>query len=284
MIDAGCTTGTGSYRAYGEKPYRVVAIHGGPGTPGSLGHLAKSISGNSGVFEPFQSARTICGQVEELYSQIAAECGVQPVKLLGHSWGAWLAFIFAAVHTSLVEKLILIGAGSFIDERESEVGRTRVSRLSGDEKSEMLRLTTVLHNTPSADSDVSIFRRFGELTSRADSYSCIEIDDAPVAFQPDVYRSVWPEAEEMRRSGRLLKFAESIRCPVVAIHGDHDPHPAEGVREPLARLLTDFRFILLERCGHYPWKERYAKDKFIEIINKELYQEPLNESRNLVNV
>ena len=41
----------------------------------------------------------------------------------------------------------------------------------------------------------------------------------------------------------------------MAIHGDYDPHPASGVKEPLSRILRDFRFILLDHCGHTPWKE-----------------------------
>jgi pimeloyl-ACP methyl ester carboxylesterase len=50
------------------------------------------------------------------------------------------------------------------------------------------------------------------------------------------------------------------------IHGDCDPHPAEGVRLPLVGRLADFRFHLLPRCGHSPWEERYAMDAFYGIV------------------
>jgi pimeloyl-ACP methyl ester carboxylesterase len=56
----------------------------------------------------------------------------------------------------------------------------------------------------------------------------------------------------------------------VAIHGDYDPHPAEGVREPLSKVLKDFRFILLEHCGHLPWIEREAREGFFELVRGEL--------------
>jgi len=71
-------------------------------------------------------------------------------------------------------------------------------------------------------------------------------------------------------SGKLLELGKSIKCPVVAIHGDYDPHPAEGVAEPLSRILKDFRFILLEKCGHRPWLERSARDRFYSILKQEL--------------
>ncbi|MFH1652023.1 MAG: alpha/beta hydrolase, partial [Chloroflexota bacterium] len=54
------------------------------------------------------------------------------------------------------------------------------------------------------------------------------------------------------------------------IHGDADPHSAEGVKVPLSRVLPDFRFILLERCGHEPWIERAARDTFYKILRSEV--------------
>lgn len=74
----------------------------------------------------------------------------------------------------------------------------------------------------------------------------------------------------MRRTGVLLEYARNVICPVVAIHGDSDPSLASGVSEPLASNLADFRFILLARCGHTPWRERFAREKFYEILLSEL--------------
>jgi pimeloyl-ACP methyl ester carboxylesterase len=60
-----------------------------------------------------------------------------------------------------------------------------------------------------------------------------------------------------------------VKCPVVAIHGDYDPHPPEGIRLPLSQILQDFRFILLKNCGHKPWIEKMAKERFFEILETE---------------
>jgi pimeloyl-ACP methyl ester carboxylesterase len=57
---------------------------------------------------------------------------------------------------------------------------------------------------------------------------------------------------------------------VVAIHGDYDPHPAEGVQKPLSAILENFRFILLKNCGHKPWVERQARDRFYAVLKVEL--------------
>ena len=59
---------------------------------------------------------------------------------------------------------------------------------------------------------------------------------------------------------------------MVAIHGDYDPHLAKGVEKPLAAVLKDFRFILLKKCGHLPWIERAARDRFYAVLREELWQ------------
>jgi pimeloyl-ACP methyl ester carboxylesterase len=90
------------------------------------------------------------------------------------------------------------------------------------------------------------------------------------SVQGDTFQKVWKDAAELRRSGRLLELGRRILCPVVAIHGDYDPHPPEGVEKPLVVILKDFRFIMLKSCGHTPWIERKAKDDFYRILREEL--------------
>jgi pimeloyl-ACP methyl ester carboxylesterase len=87
-----------------------------------------------------------------------------------------------------------------------------------------------------------------------------------------VYQGVWPAAAALRASGELLALAGRLACPVAALHGDSDPHPAAGVREPLARVVRNFRFVMLEKCGHTPWRERYAVEVFYTLLERELTQ------------
>jgi pimeloyl-ACP methyl ester carboxylesterase len=118
--------------------------------------------------------------------------------------------------------------------------------------------------------DPLAFGLLGELLTKADFYDPLPMRPEGLELRPDIYKSVWKEAAELRKSGKLMEVAKSIRCPVVAIHGDHDPHPAEGVQKPLGRVLKDFRFILLEKCGHTPWMEKQARDGFFQVLGKEL--------------
>ncbi|HYH03661.1 MAG TPA: alpha/beta hydrolase, partial [Bacillota bacterium] len=78
------------------------------------------------------------------------------------------------------------------------------------------------------------------------------------------------EINSMRNSGELLERGKQIRCPVLGIHGDYDPHPAEGVRVPLAGVIADFWWVLLKNCGHTPWNEQEARDNFYLLLKIQL--------------
>ena len=146
---------------------------------------------------------------------------------------------------------------------------TRLSRLTAEERSGIQALMNAIDD-PSAGDLSEIFARFGELMSKADSYEPLPHEAGKMQFQYDVFMRVWNEAEELRRSGELLKIAGQVQCPVVAIHGDYDPHPFEGVEKPLRSAVKNFRSVLLKDCGHEPWAERAARDQFFDILKKEL--------------
>lgn len=118
-----------------------------------------------------------------------------------------------------------------------------------------------------------LLKKLGEFVAKTDNYYTFNIPtDESDFIQADgeLYGSIWNEAAAMRESGELLEQASRITCPVVAIHGDYDPHPADGVKLPLEGRLPDFTFYLLEKCGHSPWKERYATKRFYEILKEEI--------------
>lgn len=255
-------------RQYGEKPYRIVVVHGGPGAPGELALLAHELGRSAGVLEPLQSEDSVDGQVDELH-EIIDKTGCVPVILIGWSWGAWLSLITAARFPEDVKKLILVGSPPFEDSYAEMIMKTRLDRLDEHQKCVVAEYQRVLDDLTAPDKD-EILKRFAAIMATADTYDPISSEDSVIECQSDTYIKVWSEAKRLRSSGELIDMAGVIRCPVIAIHGDYDPHPAEGVRRPLLRAVQDFRFILLENCGHRPWLERQARDSFYCILEQEL--------------
>jgi pimeloyl-ACP methyl ester carboxylesterase len=255
-------------RTWGNAPFAVAVIHGGPGAAGEMAPVAREISLSQGVIEPFQTEQTVTGQVREL-KNVLTDRGDLPVTLIGHSWGAILSFIVTAKNPALVKKLILVSSGVFDDACAAGITNTRLNRLSQKDREVLDTLTTKLNDPKTRDKN-RIFAELGTVIDTADTWDPLLHTGEGVEYRYDIYENVWKQAQKMRTSGELVALGTHIHCPVVAIHGDYDPHPADGVQIPLSRVIKNFRFILLENCGHRPWRERSAKTRFYEILNEEL--------------
>lgn len=134
-----------NFRIYGNPPFNIAVIHGGPGAPGEMAPVARELSLNMGVLEPLQTADSIDGQLAEL-KKILEKHGNPPMILVGFSWGAWLSYIFAARYSLLVKKLILIGSGPFEEKYAAKIMATRLSHLNANEKKEALSLLSTLNS------------------------------------------------------------------------------------------------------------------------------------------
>jgi len=255
-------------KKYGEEPYRVAVIHGGPGAGGEMAPVAEELSKKYGVIEPIQTAMSVKGQTDELKDQLIDSADF-PITIIGYSWGAWLSYIFAATYPKLIKKLILVSSGPFEDSYVKGIRDTRFSRLEQKDQDEVNFLLKALDKPIVRDKN-KVFARIGKLMARADNFEPVDEEPQGLIIRADIYRNVWREADKMRKSGALLKFADKIKCPVIAIHGDYDPHPAEGVEKPLSAAIKNFKLILLKNCGHVPWMEKQAKDKFFKALKKEI--------------
>ncbi|NYT02811.1 MAG: alpha/beta hydrolase [Methanosarcinales archaeon] len=260
-------------RRYGSPPWRVALVHGGPGARGEMAPLAARLKSHWGVLEPLQTAKSVDGQVEELRGVLEAE-GDCPVALVGFSWGAWLSFILAARYPQLARSLILIGSAPFEEKYAAGILETRLGRLSREEAREAEFIMESLNDDRSMDleKDLSLCR-LGQIFSSSDTCDPLPSDaetNGMIDCSGDIFAGVWKEAAKLRQTGDLLRLGKRIRCPTLAIHGDYDPHPAKGVRQPLSATLEDFRFVLLNSCGHRPWMERQARDEFYRVLKEEL--------------
>jgi pimeloyl-ACP methyl ester carboxylesterase len=224
--------------------------------------VAQELSGKRGVLEPLQTKDSVEGQIEELKLALEEMASI-PAVLVGYSWGAWLGFLLAARQPQLVKKLILVSSGPFDEKYAPRILKTRLQRLSKKERDDVEFLMA-------RPEDPLAFGLLGELLAKTDFYDPLPMRPEGLELRPEIFKNVWKEASELRRSGKLLETAKSIQCPVVAIHGDHDPHPAEGVQKPLAGVLKNFSFILLEKCGHTPWMEKQARAEFFQVLIREI--------------
>lgn len=257
-------------RTYGKSPFGTAVLHGGPGGIGSAAELARGLQEryHIGTLEPLQSQYSIGALIDELEEQLNAPENQMPIVLIGHSWGAWLAGLFAEKHLEVIRKLILVGSGPL---RPTDgIDAVRASRFTPAERAEYGALTAALGKCPEKQQD-ALLKRLGEICEKADTFCPAEIPaENGSSFDGEMYAKVWNEAEELRAKGGLEKAFRRLRVPVTIIHGDYDPHPADGVSRILDLHQIPYQYHLLNRCGHTPWREKYAADSFFEILYGEI--------------
>ena len=248
-------------RLYGKAPYKVVLVHGGPGAIGSLKGFAQELNTLSqiGVVEAIQSKYSIEELIDELHSQISDNCN-EKVSLIGHSWGAWLIALFAEKYPELVECIILVGSGPLEDKYVAEIGARRFENLSEEDSAIFQRLI----NNQATDEDMG---KIPQILEKADNY-CLENRDMHKADKTDsqMHNMIWDEAAKLRTNGKLLATFKHIKNKIVLIQGETDPHPARGITIPLQENGVACETYILEKCGHSPFMEKYAKDDFYKIL------------------
>lgn len=242
-------------REYGNKPYKIIVVHGGPGAIGSCAGICRGLSDEFGVIEILQSKNSIQELVNEMLDVIESY-ELKQVVLVGHSWGAWLSFIFTSLHPEYIRKLILVGSGLFDATYYPQfVAASNVKIMPAEQKKDL---------------------QFANLYSTSMEYNpysyCLipNMPDDTIVFNEEQCKSLMSEIMPIRDNGKLINYSENILCPVIAIHGKNDPHIVEGIKIPLENRLSNFKMLVLDKCGHEPWKEYYAKEKFFEILKKEL--------------
>lgn len=164
----------GLLRKYGTRPFRAVVLHGGPGAPGCAAELCRALSEHFGVIEHLQRAHTLDGLTAE-FNAVMKICALENTVLVCHSFGAWLALLFAERHPEKATKVVLVGCGPLEAKYLQELIRTRAERssaglsdnfceipgMSGD----MLYFHEAQHNSLMAE--IAAMRESGELLARA---------------------------------------------------------------------------------------------------------------------
>jgi pimeloyl-ACP methyl ester carboxylesterase len=169
-----------------------------------------------------------------------------------------------------VRKAILIGSAVFDAENSARTKKQRLERLTQANRG---RHDTILRELTLASGEErdQLFAEWADIFFDADVYDPLTRDLEVLEAQPDVNEKVWSDFKALRdRPNFLADEFSKINIPVIVIHGEYDPHPIEGIRPLLEGCLRDVRFEMLPQCGHYPWIERRARERFFEILTREL--------------
>ncbi|MCB9913874.1 MAG: alpha/beta hydrolase [Planctomycetes bacterium] len=186
--------------------------------------------------------------------------------LVGWSWGAMLALSYAALHRERASALVLVGCGTYSLASRTEYQRRMAARYGAAERAreEELRAALAAAERPRRARD-ALLGRWGALAEAAQAYALDDAapraDDA-LAFDAAGHRETWDDALRLQAEGTEPARFAAIRCPVTLLHGADDPHPGALVRDDLLPCVPRLEYVELARCGHQPWRERHAADRF----------------------
>lgn len=169
------------------------------------------------------SVNFVSEEAATFFPALRRALGLTTFSLFGHSVGGAMALAIAASEQEGCRAVITEAAQAFVEERTLE--GIRAAKAEFDRPEQFARLT----------------RWHGE----------------KARWVLDAWAEVWlsPQFRSWSLDGQL----PSVRCPVLAIHGDLDEYGSvEFARRIAGKVAGPAELAILEGCGHVPHRERRA--------------------------
>src|SRR5262245_26911650 len=250
----------------------VIALHGGPGfrdyLPPDLEPLTSSFrlisydqrgSGHSTVVTD-PTLLTAPAFVADL-DRVRESSGIARVTLLGHSWGAGLAALYAIAHPDRIERLLLVDPmPPRADPYMTAFAQTLQSRFTDADRAAMAEASARRQKAADADAPdacrayYAVFIKGYLHNPAAAARMRGDLCAAPAAALrnfSNINRSVMGSLGAFDLRSQLA----AVKAPTLVIHGDSDPIPMASARE-WAASLPDGRLLVIEQSGHFPFVER----------------------------
>ncbi len=186
--------------------------------------------------------------------------GVERITLVGHSWGATLALLYAVAYPGQVDRLALVGMGPISDEMDAVAAANLLKPLSAAEREARASLRLQVERAVTAG-DAARLRELraqeAPLHFRAwfASPGVLQgfLAEYNTEYPPDrhINQMVWARYRQVRDG---LQY-ERVTAPVLIVYGYQDLEPitqAHVLRERMPQAVI----CLLNDCGHLPWLER----------------------------
>ena len=244
----------------------VVLCHGGPGLYDYLEPVASMIDdlvtvhrydqrgcGRSDDSGPYDIAAFL-GDLDAL----RVHWGHEAWTVIGHSWGATLALLYAIQHPRRVRRLVYMSGTGVDPAWHADYRRNREARLSPAERSRLRGLERRRATASGADLD-RINEERAAVLDASEYYDPARFDERPrydrfpVNYQ--LNSALNAEVNRIEEAGRLPEQISRISMPVLVLDGEADPRP-RWAREQVARLIPGSRHVTIEQAGHDPWVER----------------------------
>jgi proline iminopeptidase len=239
----------------------VVCCHGGPGLWDMFGPVSDLLAGSASVHRWDQRG---CGRSERMgpYSiartladldAVRCSFGVEQMILLGHSWGAQLALLYALEHPDRVDKLVYV-SGTGIDpdgpwhDAYARSLRQRLGARRG--RWEALKRR---ERTMEEDRELAVLQWSADFADGTDGVAQAEVLATPwLGVNFELNATINAETTALWASTDLDARCRTLRVPTLVLDGTDDIRPRSSV-DSLERALPHVRREALDGAGHLPW-------------------------------
>ena len=266
--DSGFTTQTAvplywaAYGPAGVDP--LLVLHGGPGAHHDyllpqLLELAQNrevyfYDQRGGGRSKSDDREPITAQthVDDLVA-VVRELGLNPLTLVGYSFGGLIALLYAIAHsagTSPLSRIVIIDPAPVKRQYRTTFEAEFARRQAGPE---IGALREALESSGLRESDPSVYRQRRFELSVAAYFADPEraADLTPFRVIGRIQQSVWDSLGDYDLTGQLAR----VDVPALVIHGREDPIPLESSRDA-ADALPNGRLVVIEDAGHVPYVEQ----------------------------
>lgn len=261
------------YRVVGSGPDTTVVLTGGPGL--AMGYLQPDLAplaqGRTVVFyDPRGTGRStllfdpsklgIQGHVADLES-VRQHFGIETLTIVGHSWGAMVAPLYASQHPGRVERMVLVTPGPLTDEHEVVNDSVRRARTPDDVEAKQGELIGLLASGQSPDPVAtceelfSLFfpAMFADPANIANTRG--RFCDEPPAAANALLLTMMAGRGSLGPSWDLAPMLATVSAPALVIHGAADAIPLSST-EGFAAALQNGELRVIQDAGHFPWLEQ----------------------------
>ena len=283
-VQEGCLTGADGvqlrFQVVGSGRDTVVVLHGGP-VLFSSSYLVKDfaplVPGRTLIFyDQRGAARSELPAHTTLHTKkrfvadleaVRRHFGMERMSILGHSWGAMLAGLYAMEHPGRVERMVLANPAPIDVPAQIEFLQNRAAKINPAEQARQDSLFPLMFG--GTDPVGACEAYFGSLVK---AYMA---DPAALAS----FRGTWCDVSPQRAAemwvtiGRVVgslgnwDFRQplgAVHVPTLVVHGTGDPIPLSS-SQAWASSIPGGRLEVIASTGHFPWLE--DPNAFFEAVN-----------------
>ena len=243
----------------------VVLCHGGPGIYDYLGPVAAMIDDVATVHRYDQRG---CGRSQDIgpyevgtfvddLDALRAYWGYEAWTIVGHSWGAHLALMYAIRYPERTARLVYMSGTGIDPAWHQDYRRNREAKLLPADR-ERLRRLSEQRLTAMGEELERIEEEESSLRGRTELYDVTRLDDVsrydrfPINYS--LNSALNAENNHVEEAGRLGCEVSQVSASTLVLDGEGDPRP-RWARAQVAELIPNSRHVTIARAGHEPWIE-----------------------------